>query len=601
MPAPATIDELLDLSQKSGILDKKGLDDYLQKVRSGPGVPAAPQDLAEAMVRDGLLTRFQADQLLQGKWRNFVISGKFKLLERLGEGGMGTVFLCEHMRLKRRVALKVLPATQSVHSSVVERFEREARAVAALDHPNIIKIHDVDRDGKLHYLVMEYVEGSSLQDIIKKKGPLDALRACHYIFQACLGLQHAHDKGLVHRDIKPGNILLDRSGAVKILDLGLARFFHDQGDNLTREHAPTAILGTADYLAPEQALDSHGVDARADIYSLGMTFYFLLAGKAPFAQGTLNQKLIWHQIRNPESITDLREDIPPELAAVLNRMIEKDPNMRFQSPAEVAEALAFWVQGPIDPPPPDEMPELSRAASGGPGSSPSTPAPGSSGGLNRRPTLPTAPKTPPLRPTAIQSTRSRAGNESALGDAGGFDRTDVLETGRKRRIDWETVLPWARLAGYALVVLVCLGGITWWALSRSGTTKVISDDDDEPSGPRGGGPLKKPPPRLNLRLAGEISTFRGHTGPVERVVFARDGTRAVSCSHDRTLRLWEVATGTTEHVLSGHTEAVHDAAFSPDGRFVLSGSFDTTERLWDTTTGNLVRTYSVHSSSVRAV
>src|SRR2546421_1855281 len=263
MPVPTTIDELVDLSQKSGILDRKGLDDYLQRVRSGPAVPTGPQDLAAAMVRDGLLTRFQADQLLKGRWRNFLIGGKYKLLERIGEGGMGAVFLCEHMRLKRRVAVKVLPTAQAQSDGVVERFEREARAVAALDHPNIVKIHDVDHDGKVHYLVMEYVDGSSLQDIVTKKGPLDALRACHYVFQTCLGLQHAHDKGLVHRDIKPGNILLDRSGIIKILDLGLARFFNDQGDNLTREHDATAILGTADYLAPEQAENSHGVDGRA--------------------------------------------------------------------------------------------------------------------------------------------------------------------------------------------------------------------------------------------------------------------------------------------------------------------------------------------------
>src|SRR5262249_17856942 len=150
-------------------------------------------------------------------------------------------------------------------------------------------------DGKLHYLVMEYVDGRSLQEIVKTKGPFDARRACHHVYQTCLGLQHAHDKGLVHRDIKPGNLLLDRSGVIKIHDLGLARFFDDKDDNLTREHDATAVLGTADYLAPEQAVDSHGVDARADLYSLGMTFYFLLTGKAPYAEGTLDQKLVWHQ------------------------------------------------------------------------------------------------------------------------------------------------------------------------------------------------------------------------------------------------------------------------------------------------------------------
>src|SRR5262249_14050716 len=177
MAAPATIDELLDLSQKSGIVDKKGLDDYLERLRKEAAVPGEPEALAEAMVRDGLLTRFQAEQLLKGKWRNFLISGKFKLLERLGEGGMGAVFLCEHIRLRRRVALKVLPADQAKNPAVVERFEREARAVATLDHPNIVKVHDVDTDGELHYLVMEFVEGSTLHDIVKKKGPMDFLRA----------------------------------------------------------------------------------------------------------------------------------------------------------------------------------------------------------------------------------------------------------------------------------------------------------------------------------------------------------------------------------------------------------------------------------------
>ena len=195
------------------------------------------------------------------------------------------------------------PWTRPRHPEVVERFEREARAVAALDHPNIVKVHDVDKEDKngkaLHYLVMEYAEGTTLQDIVRKKGPMDVLRAAHYVCQAALGLQHAHEAGLVHRDVKPGNILLDRSGTIKILDLGLARFFHDQGDNLTREHDANAILGTADYLAPEQAIDSHLVDNRADVYSLGMTFYYLLAGTAPFAHGTLNQKLIWHQLRQP--------------------------------------------------------------------------------------------------------------------------------------------------------------------------------------------------------------------------------------------------------------------------------------------------------------
>src|SRR5262249_41784002 len=158
---------------------------------------------------------------------------------------------------------------------------------------------DIDQDDKLHFLVMEFVDGANFQEIVKRGGVLAVDRAAHYVRQAALGLQHAHETaGLVHRDIKPGNILVDRNGIVKILDMGLARFFHDQDDILTKKYDEN-VLGTADYLAPEQALDSHAVDIRADIYSLGATFYFILTGRTPFAEGTVAQKLIWHQTRQP--------------------------------------------------------------------------------------------------------------------------------------------------------------------------------------------------------------------------------------------------------------------------------------------------------------
>src|SRR5581483_10286116 len=191
-------------------------------------VPAEVSKMAGLLVSAGLLTHFQAEQLMQGKWRRFTI-GKYKVLERLGAGGMGSVFLCEHKLMRRRVAVKVLPT---------------ARAVAALDHPNIVHAYDIDQDEQLHFLVMEYVDGTSLQDLVKKSGPLDVTRACHYIRQSALGLEHAHEAGLVHRDIKPGNILVDRSGAVKLLDMGLARFFNDEEDVLTRKY-DESVLGTA--------------------------------------------------------------------------------------------------------------------------------------------------------------------------------------------------------------------------------------------------------------------------------------------------------------------------------------------------------------------
>ncbi|HTU19719.1 MAG TPA: protein kinase [Gemmataceae bacterium] len=363
MPSPTTNDEFLELVRKSGVVDEKKLSTYLDKVRAAQTLPGTPATLAGLLVRDGLLTHFQAEQFLQGKWRRFTL-GKYKVLERLGAGGMGTVYLCEHKLMRRRVAVKVLPEQKAQDTSSLERFYREARAVAALDHPNIVRAYDIDQDDKLHFLVMEHVDGSSFQDIVKKTGPMDVLRACHYIRQASLGLQHAHDTaGIVHRDIKPGNILVDRNGIVKILDMGLARFFHDEDDMLTKKFEEN-VLGTADYLAPEQALDSHSVDIRADIYSLGATFYFCLTGRTPFADGTVAQKLIWHQTRQPKPIAQLRPETPEGVVALVEKMMAKDPTQRPQTPLEVAETLLPWTQTPIPPPPENEMPQLSPAAMG---------------------------------------------------------------------------------------------------------------------------------------------------------------------------------------------------------------------------------------------
>ncbi|HVS36937.1 MAG TPA: serine/threonine-protein kinase, partial [Gemmataceae bacterium] len=360
MSIPSTSDAFVEVVVKSGVLERDVLDPYLQQMRAAGNLPDKPKKLAAALVRDGMLTLFQVSQFLQGKWRGFSISGKYKLLDHLGTGGMGNVFLCEHKSMRRRVAIKVLPAHQAKDPSALERFYREARAVAALDHPNIVRAHDIDHDGKYHFLVLEYVEGASLQEIVKRNGPMDVTRAAHYIRQAALGLHHAHLAGVVHRDVKPGNLLLDRQGVVKILDMGLARFFLDEADGLTREHDERNILGTADYLAPEQAINSHAVDIRADIYSLGATFYFLLAGKPPFGDGTVAQKLVWHQMREPEVIRSVRPETPEGLAALLAKMIVKDREKRYQTPAEVYEALGPWTQTPIPPPPEDEMPKSGR-------------------------------------------------------------------------------------------------------------------------------------------------------------------------------------------------------------------------------------------------
>lgn len=356
--AVATLEAFLDLVRKSGLVESERLDGIVEKLRASGDIQNEPKILAERLVQQGLLTQFQAEQLLQGRWKGFFIS-KYKILQRLGRGGMGMVFLAEHKYMKRLVALKVLPRSRSGESSALERFYREAKAIAALDHPNVVRAYDLDQEGDLHFLVMEYVDGVSLQELVKAHGPFDVERAVHYLYQAAKGLQHAYTVGLIHRDIKPANLLVSRTGLVKLLDLGLARFFLDEQDILTRKY-DEKVLGTADYLAPEQAIDSHVVDIRADIYSLGATFYYVLAGHPPFPEGTVAQKLIWHQTKMPKPIRELRSDVPEDVADLLQKMLAKKPQDRPQTPEEVARAVEARVDlRRLIPPPGMEVPASS--------------------------------------------------------------------------------------------------------------------------------------------------------------------------------------------------------------------------------------------------
>jgi serine/threonine protein kinase len=369
MPAPTSIDEFLELGCRSGLFDKTAMEACCSQLKQDPS-QSTPQQLAEALVRAGMLTNFQAEKLLSGRWRGFQISGKYRLLERLGAGGMGAVYLCEHILMGRRVALKVLPIAQAEDPAALARFYREAKAVARLDHPNIVRAHDIDREDKLHFLVLEFIDGVNLHEFVKKNGTLTPVRAAHYIRQAALGLQHAHEAGLVHRDIKPGNLLLDRQGVIKLLDMGLARFFDDDGGVFAKTYEQGYSIGTADYMAPEQTLE-YRVDVRADIYSLGGTLYYLLVGKSPFQDGTMPQKMIWHQVRQPKPVRILRPDVPEELARILDKMIAKEAERRYQTPVEVAEALAACVPDALPPPAAEEMPPLISAGLNQPTSHPS--------------------------------------------------------------------------------------------------------------------------------------------------------------------------------------------------------------------------------------
>lgn len=338
-----TTSKLVDLLRRSNLVEEAKLTAFLEKVtrEHGDAVLEDQNRLAELLIADNLVTRWQADKLLAGKHKGFRL-GKYKLLGQIGKGGMSSVYLAEHELMKRNVAIKVLPRHRVNDSSYLERFRLEARAVAKLDDPNIVRAYDIDNEGDTHYIVMEYVDGQDLHQIIVGQGPLDYDTAADYIAQVANGLQHAHEMGLVHRDIKPANCLVDKHGTVKLLDLGLAKLNEDDQASLTMANEEN-VLGTADYLAPEQALNSHEADSRSDIYSLGCTLYFLLTGSPPFPEGSISERLLKHQTARPESIFKARPDAPASLVEICEIMMSKKPADRFQSAGEVAMQLKAWL------------------------------------------------------------------------------------------------------------------------------------------------------------------------------------------------------------------------------------------------------------------
>jgi serine/threonine protein kinase len=268
------------------------------------------RSLAKELIQRGWLTPYQVNQLFQDRAQEMLL-GHYVLMERLGEGGMGLVFKARHRRLDRVVALKLIRKDCLTNEETVRRFRREIQAVAKLAHPHIVLAFDADEADGMHYYAMEYVEGTDLGRQVVAHGPLPVAEACDYIRQAALALQHAHEKELVHRDIKPSNLLLTaRNGTVKLLDLGLARLRPPVEDSSASSlTAVGSIVGTPDYMAPEQATSSHDVDIRADLYSLGCTLYFLLAGQAPFAGLAPLEKLFHHRYHAAVPVESLRREI----------------------------------------------------------------------------------------------------------------------------------------------------------------------------------------------------------------------------------------------------------------------------------------------------
>ncbi|HEV3263404.1 MAG TPA: protein kinase [Gemmataceae bacterium] len=393
---------LLEMLRAYGLLDSEHLEDL---GRSHSTYYPTAQTLAKELVRRGWLTVYQVNQLLQDSGQDLIV-GPYVLLDRLGQGGVSQVFKAYHPKSGRLLALKVIRPELLSNPEALGRFHREMRAVAQLNHPNIVNGFNISLDGDRNFFGMEFVDGTDLRKLVELAGALPVPQACDYMRQAALGLQHAHEHGLIHRDIKPANLLLSAAGSrIKILDMGLALFKDTAEEVLTR-----APIGSADYLAPEQAQDSHRVDIRADIYSLGCTFYYLLTANAPFADArSAAQKLIAHCSRQAKPVRALRPEVPAEVAAVIDKTLAKDPAQRYQTPAEVAEALAAWELKPA--PGPSEL----QPSSGAPAAyvNPKTTR------VVRRPVLPPAPlkETRPLR-RPVPATVSAGAPALSLGPAG---------------------------------------------------------------------------------------------------------------------------------------------------------------------------------------
>ncbi len=363
MTIPPSIDRQTFLGnvRRSGLLSEADLaqvSDRLPETNRGRVV-------ARALVELGVLTRFQAERLLAGRTTGFLL-GHYRILDQLGRGGMGHVFKAQHVQMGRIVALKILAPNLVRTSQAQELFAREMMAAAHLNHPNIVTALDANEVNGRYYLVLEFVDGPNLEQLVKQQGPLPTGLACDYILQAANGLQAAHSAGIVHRDVKPANLLVHRPGQggdvpglVKVSDFGLARL-HDSVEGkavrtiLVKENT---VMGTPDFLSPEQARSLHKLDSRADLYSLGCTFFFLLTGRPPFAGGSPLEKIIRQGTEQPPRLTDLRPDVSVEVEQILDRLLAKRPDDRFQTAAELAAALQPWaVSGPIPWAPPSAVP-----------------------------------------------------------------------------------------------------------------------------------------------------------------------------------------------------------------------------------------------------
>ncbi len=560
---PVALKDFVKNLEDSGVVSPSKLQNFLPP----KAAPKDARELARDLVRSKTLTRYQAQEIYLGRARGLIL-GSYTILDKIGAGGMGQVFKAEHRRMERIVAIKILPAVMTKDAAAVARFEREVRAAAKLEHPNIVTAHDSDESGGVHFLVMQLVEGSDLSALVKKSGPLGVEKAVDYILQVARGLDYAHEQGVIHRDIKPANLLVDAKGTVKILDMGLARLENKVGGDAATAAELTAsgtIMGTVDYMAPEQALNTKHADGRSDIYSLGCTLHYLLVGKAPYDGETLMEKLLAHR---EQQIPDLSADglVPAELQTIFEQMIAKHPADRYASMREVVQAL-----------------EQCRAQLSEPSLAPPKSSSESLSALTFLRDVSLAPRKPASRSGQKQST---------LKDSG---RAATVQVHAKRS-RWR----WAALAG--AVLLLAVGGFAGWRAWHVPATEQIAGAtvNAQPSTEKASAPSLDLLDPANIpaterydwqpkELVAVLGERRGsHGGPgagygnPSAVKFSPDGSRLVSAGHCfQGLRLWDPKTMQLIAGFGQHGQFHYGLQFSADGNVLSGVEIGGQDKMWN--------------------
>ncbi len=582
---------LFDYLRDAGLLEPARLDELsrLPEARA-----ADPTPLAKIVYQRGWLTRYQLNAVAQGKGKDLHV-GQYVVLEPLGEGGMGQVYKARHKHMNRVVALKVIRKERLAGPDSVKRFYQEAESAGKLQHANIVLAYDAGPVGASHFLAMEYVEGVDLARLVKEKGRLPYARACDYVRQAALGLAHAHERGMVHRDVKPHNLIVSRAAegaagdVVKVMDMGLARLSGADdatGNGVTKDGV---VLGTPDYLAPEQARDARKADGRSDLYSLGCTLYFLLTGGPPFRGATLTEVLLKHQMEAPKTLAQRGIDAPPGVQAVLDRLMAKSPDDRYQTPREVLDALAPFGRAGAAAEEAAFTALATRPPAGG-----ETDWAAISGEVyddRPRPARP-AERTAETSGTATRAPAARRGLPLILAGAG----AGVLV-----------------LAGVVVVLVALVKSPPAKAdPETTGQHFAATGDASEKTAPKDDGtkppetpevPVVAPPSGPALpRAAGEIRRLADGLGLAHALaVDPRGRFLAAAGSRDATVHVYDAVTGDLVRSLAGHAPAVVGAAYSADGRRLLTAGLDGTARLWDAADGKALTILHSEKSPINAV